>query len=484
MTYYFGATKNITLSPSQNNFAVTLPTGQYDVVLLANAQDILSPVSIQTGDRKVDVLKALVETNAGKWNKNTLPMWGEIKNLAIDPVTGFSQSHPVEMIRMVAKVDLDVDAAASTDFSLTDVRVYNYSSKGTLVPDLAPTQPAGGYAPITTPQVFEAADGLTPDGCHGLIYLYEAPAGNDTDLSTNTCLVVGGRYKGGAVTYYRIDFIKKENGQKVFLPLLRNNCYLVNITAVNSNGYATPEEALKSPPINMEAQLLDWTGNNMSNVVFDGSYMLGVSTNRMMFSADKAVIRSVYNKLIVNSTVPEGWSVDKITDASNNPNTAPWLTLDSAPTPAGEVFVYVEENTFSVGRTGYIHIRSGKLQQRIEVVQSAARGFGLEVMDKATWQEITTLNFDNIANQSKTFRLSWRPMDALVSIAITATNPGNAFSATGGLFTPPSPSKVSNGFFDYTVTTNHASSGELIRVDVTLTHGIDEMVKTLYIRQR
>ncbi|MDR0758431.1 MAG: hypothetical protein LBF85_11390, partial [Tannerella sp.] len=338
------------------------------------------------------------------------------------------------------------------------------------------------YAPVSTPLVFGVGDGVTVDGCRQIIYTCEAPAGSAANPAGNTCLVVGGRYRSGAVTYYRIDFVGMDGGQKVFLPLLRNNYYLVKIVSVSSRGYATPDEALTSPPVNMETVLLNWTEKDMNNVVFDGNYMLGVSTGRLELSADPQTVRAAGNKLTVMSSVPGGWTVEKITDQSDMPGTANWLTLYSAtPTATGEIFVCVTENTSAVERKGYIHIRSGKLQYRVEVVQSATHGFGLEIIDKQTWQEISMLDFDRTAGQEKTFKVIWRP--ATAGVTVTVSYPVNGFSGTG---VPSNNTSITSpdGWYNCTIRTGAVSDNTLTRLDFTLSDGMNIAVKTLFIRQR
>ena len=363
MRYCFGVTKSniLIVDPSLKSFDVTLPTGEYDVVILANAQEVLAQSAISLGDTKENVLRALVETNAGKWNRDYIPMWGQIDRLSIDAETGLGNNNTVEMMRMAARIDLEVDPALSADFSLTSVRLYNYSSQGALVPDQsklgqagtvsAPTQPAaaGGYAPVSTPLLFDAADGVRADGCERAIYLYEAPAGKAESLQTNACIVVGGRYKGGAETYYRIDFVGMENGQKVFLPLLRNNYYPVKIVNVSSDGYGKPEEALALHPMNIETIPLNWTQKGANHVVFDGNYMLGISTNRMSLPADLQTTRAAGYKFTVVSNVPGGFTIEKITDQSNAAGTASWLSVyDTQPTAAGDIFVCVDSHSVSI----------------------------------------------------------------------------------------------------------------------------------------
>jgi hypothetical protein len=48
------------------------------------------------------------------------------------------------------------------------------------------------------------------------------PAGNAANLPDNTCLIVGGSYRGGVTTYYCVDFVDK-NSSDAFLPSRRKN---------------------------------------------------------------------------------------------------------------------------------------------------------------------------------------------------------------------------------------------------------------------
>ncbi|MDR2775351.1 MAG: FimB/Mfa2 family fimbrial subunit [Tannerella sp.] len=496
MTYYFNASGSniLTVSASQKTFDVTLPTGEYDVVVLANAQEIVDQSDISLGDTKENVLKALVETNAGKRNRNTIPMWGRVDRLNINAGTGLSNKNAVEMMRMLAKIDIEVASSATGDFTLTDVRLYNYSSQGALVPDMnnlaagnftvAPTQPsvAGGYAPASAPLVFDAGDGVTANECKRIIYICEAPAGDNANLSGNTCLVVGGSYKGGTITYYRIDFVGMANDRAVFLPLLRNSYYLVKIVSVSNNGYSTPEEALNSPPVNMETAFLSWTENGMNNVVFDGKYMLGVSASQLTFSCDAQTAMTAGNKLTVISTVPNGWEIEKITDQSGIPNTAAWISVSTSSAMSGvsvNIFVYTEKNTSSSERTGYIYISSGKLRYCVEVIQGTAPGFGLEVIDSVTFREITTLDFSYAGGQKNSFKVIWKPVTAKVTV--TVSNPGTAFSGSG---LPANNITLAGGSASYTITSMPVSNNRLTRIDFTLYTGVNMEVKTLFIRQK
>jgi hypothetical protein len=496
MTYYFGTSGNNiqTVSPFQKTFEATLPTGEYDVVILANAREIINSSNISTGDTKENVLKALVEINPDKWSGNAIPMWGRMDRLTISPSTGLSDKSGIEMVRMLAKIDVEITPSAAGDFTLTDVRLYNYSSQGALAPDLtswpagniavSPTQPSvtGGYATISTPLVFDTGDGVTADGCKRIIYAYEAPAGFETTPSGNTCLVIGGSYQGGATTYYKVDFTSQEKGQPVFLPLLRNNYYLIKVINVNSNGHSSPEMALASTSGNMSTVLLQWTEKGMNNVVFDGEHMLGVSTNRLTLQGNAYMTAGINNKLTLLTTVPDGWKVEKITDASGISDTAPWLTLSNLAGTSGvveDIFVYAEKNTSLSDRTGYIYIRSGKLQYCVEVIQSVTSGFGIDVTDLSTFRPVELFDFTCQAGQVRTFSVEWRPATARMTIYVTKINGG--FSGTGA---PDSNITLGGNSQTYTVTSNAVAEERLTRLDFTLTDGIMTETKTLFLRQK
>jgi hypothetical protein len=496
MTYCLGVNGNNIRSNSlsQKTFDATLPTGEYDVVILANAQDIIDGSNISLGDTKENVLKALVKTNVGKWNENSIPMWGRIDNLTIDLETDFSDRYPVEMVRMLAKIDVETLASASADFSLTDIRLYNYSSQGALVPDPAtwpadnmavlPTQPsaAGGYGVVSTPLIFDDTDGVTPNGCKQIIYTCEAPAGSTTNLSGNTCLVIGGSYRGEATSYYKVDFVGEENSRQVFLPLLRNNYYLIKIVRVSGSGYPSPEMALNSPSVNMNTLLLYWTEQGMNNVVFDGKYMLGVSTDRLTLPSDAYTTAGSDNTLTVMTTVPAGWEIEKITDSSGTASTVPWLTLDAmsgAPGAAKDVTVLTGKNTSTSDRMAYIYIRSGNLRYCVEVNQGTVSGFGIEVTDLSTGQPVSQYDFTYQAGQVKEFKVVWKPTTTKVTVYVT--NPGTAFSGTG---VPVNDSKLTGGSKTYTITGNGVTTDRLTKLDFTLTDGIRTEVKTLFLIQK
>ncbi|MDR2389802.1 MAG: FimB/Mfa2 family fimbrial subunit [Tannerellaceae bacterium] len=492
MTYCFGATKtgSLTIANGQTTFDVDLPAGTYDVMLLANAQSIVEGASIVLGQTKNDIIQRLVRESHVLWSDQAIPLWGSLPGLEIK-AGEIPASQTVEMIRMMAKIDIDMEESLKAYFSIEHIRLYNFSSRGSLVPDAgvlsgnrvtAPTRPAGseGFRPMTTPLEYNASEGLTPEGCKRLIYVYEAPAGSDATLGDNPCLIVGGRYKGGDLGYYRIDFVGSSNGQKVYLPLLRNHTYTLHITGVSSRGYDKEEEALASPPLNLETTLLAWTDNEVKHVVFDEHYMLGTSAERLDLTADALPYNTAWNKLRVVASRPSGYSME-VVGPDGTPATAQWLSVN-IPNAQNkeEIFVRAEENATGAERVAYLRFRSGKLERTVTVVQSAARGFRLTILDKARLTEISQADFTGNANQKQTVQVLWQPASATLRVEVSHI--AAAFSGQG----LPADQTVfqANGFTEFTLVTKQATQGMLTRVDFILSDATGRSaVKTLFVRQ-
>ncbi len=88
-------------------------------------------------------------------------------------------------------------------------------------------------------------------------------------------------------TFFRIDYLKRTGTEAdatyEYLPLLRNHRYLVNITEVGGPGFDTEEDARKGPAANIMYNVVVWNESTMSNVQYDGQYMLGVSDDHFTF---------------------------------------------------------------------------------------------------------------------------------------------------------------------------------------------------------
>lgn len=103
-----------------------------------------------------------------------------------------------------------------------------------------------------------------------LLYTYPCKSSE----STNTCLVVGGKYKGiDDFVYYRIDLTENETGNR--LDINPNHWYEVEIKSVNSQGYPTADEAARHPS-DIEVEIKDHAPTVL-DMAFDGIRELGVT---------------------------------------------------------------------------------------------------------------------------------------------------------------------------------------------------------------
>ena len=103
-----------------------------------------------------------------------------------------------------------------------------------------------------------------------LLYTYPCKSSE----STNTCLVVGGKYKGiDDFVYYRIDLTANETGKR--LDINPNHWYEVEIKSVNSQGYPTADEAARHPS-DIEVEIKDHAPTVL-DMAFDGIRELGVT---------------------------------------------------------------------------------------------------------------------------------------------------------------------------------------------------------------
>ncbi len=468
-------TDNITTDPDGSNiktFTVKVPEGTYDMVILANARKSLSAAlgNITTGDYKAAVLSKLLLSNNGKWNANIssegyipIPMWGEIKNITVS--AGMPAVNPVSLVRMVAKIDVSLSTSEAKDkFNLESIRLYNYNDKGLVAPDeanwnegtlsvTAPSVPASAQKPsdpASMPLIYEG-EAITKDenrgiSCSGEIYTFEAPSGTDSSMESNTCLVIGGTYDGDAQpTYYRVDIANTTGtgagATTTYLPILRNHNYRVNIAAIKGPGLVDPEVAFRSRPVNIEASVINWSDGQITDVVFDGQYMMGVSQGKFIFSREARELSSSDNTLLVTTDFPSGWKVDKIVDASSG-NNAGWISLSPTSGEANSITttrLLLSENDGSGTRTANVHLTAGRLNYIMKVEQSTTVDVYVSITNSAG-DEISILDFVSTKQDvtagtlpaSQQFKINWSPASSdLFFTSTTASNPFTYFSGTG-----------------------------------------------------
>lgn len=538
--YYHTVYSNtITTDPGDTRiktFSVDIPEGTYDMVILANARqsvaDVLSGVT--TSDPKADVLSRLLLSNSGKWNSDPasgsyipIPMWGEIASITVN--SAMAANNPVALLRMVSKIDVALTTSnATSKFKLESVRLYNYYDKGQIAPDAsnwnagtnvvtAPSVPSSAQKPTNpalTPLIYTGSEITTTDiSSIGEIYTFEAEAGNSTDLQNNTCLVIGGTYVGDSQpTYYRVDFANTTgtgSGTTVtYLSLLRNYRYKVNITDVKASGFTNPTDAFNSRPVNISAEIIEWNDSGISDIEFDGQFMLGVSQGKFDFTKSAYTTSSEGNTVSIttdyksNDGSSQGWKISSIVDGSGNAITD-WLTTSVSSGNANvttDMQLLLTENNSGQERKGYIHISAGRLTYVIEVSQSIVPSLSLALKDAVSGEEISELVFvsqtADIVPPTQQFTASWMPINVECDLSSTGIS-GNPFSFYTGSDTPGEGAYIQTtasgtGKQTYTIrpaafTQSEIDNNPLLekssKIDFQVSNGMNYKSKTIYLRQ-
>lgn len=426
-------------------FTVKVLEGTYDMVVLANSRQNVTTIlnDINEGDSKESVLEKLLVHNTGKWNTDSgsngyipIPMWGEIS--AVTVTSEMLSNIPLTLLRMVTKVDVTLTSEdAKTKFELKSIRLYNYNNKGYIAPTpinwnsednivIAPSIPSLATKPENpeqSPLLYDGAAINNGVSCTSEIYTFEALAGSSSNLHSNTCLVIGGIYENDSnETYYRIDFTNTSETTVTYLPLLRNHCYKVNITALGGAGYTSPEEAFKYPTFNVESEIISWNESKITDIVYDGQYMLGVSQREYVFSREERAIYSDDNVLSITTDYPEGWKIEKIIDEEGTP-IGDWLNLSIQNGDAGttiDVSVILKENELPEPRKGFIHLVAGRLRTIIQVIHETEPGKLFVIKDILGLSVKEPFFFSSVGVQpeAQQFTLKWLPTTVDVAVAI------------------------------------------------------------------
>lgn len=425
------------------SFSVKIPEGSYNMVILANARNILASIikEIPTGTPKETVIGKLIVSNNGKWNTTPtspdympIPLWGEIEH--IDVTQSKSNTPFVHLVRMVAKIDVVLTSeTAQNKFKLESIRLYNYNNQGRIAPEsinwdankkhvTAPSIPSSAQKPldpVNNPLVYDESVITQGISCMNEIYTFETEAGSASSLSQNTCLVIGGKYGSEQQpSYYRIDFAKTSSDKTTYLALLRNHSYKVNINDINAPGVSTPEEAFHSRPINIEAEVIAWNDAIISEIVVNGQYMLGVSKGKFSFSRNEQTESSSDNTLTVTTDYPQGWIVNKIINEHDEP--ADWLDIVPKKGVAGvdtETKLLLSLNNTGNIRKASVQIEAGRLIYQVQVTQDIKGEIEIRILDSNGESDITELFFTSPASGTPTpekFIVQWTPSSEIIKI--------------------------------------------------------------------
>ncbi|MCL2727382.1 MAG: hypothetical protein FWD56_03270 [Bacteroidales bacterium] len=378
-------------------------------VLITNARSqidalVASRADGWVGQEKEGMLSKLTfDLNGGdRWkavgpsNFTAIPMWGETEPIVIDPSTSSISSAPIPMVRMAAKIEVQLDQSVlgiTNAFKLKSVHLYNTNQSGRIVPisgtdymglDKVAKKASLPYpvTPVTGPVAYTdfSAPGIPDVAMKGAIYLFETAAKNNGNFLTETCIVVGGLYGSDTQeSYYRLDFLSTDGATHV--DILRNHRYVCNIVSVNGRGFPSTDDAYRAKSFNMTANILAWEEGVITHIVFDNQYMLGVSRDRFDFSHEEHNGAHTDNILTVATDYPDGWTASVWADKAGTtpvPQDAvsglPWLRIDPS-SGIGDALPHpmrllTDANIVFAERTAYIHIKAGRLTYIVTVVQN------------------------------------------------------------------------------------------------------------------
>lgn len=467
-----GVAPGFTASENKWRVSVQLPAGSYNFMAVVNVP-WTELEGIVSGTEQVIVRQLERNVAAGTWplvsnNVTPMPMWGLLKNKTTPLQNGTLE---FKMTRMLAKVE--VDATGVSNFTLTSVRYYNYTTRGFLVPDYSKAGiceiAADGTATIKAPTDYNQPLGkrvgdsefILYSGSHisggksclNSIYVFEAPHvdsfpaeaqwDSKKEWIENPCLVIGGKYAGSSSeTFYRVDFIEKKTGQKdVWHSILRNNVYKVSINKVSGPGYEGSDgykTAYKSAPMNMDVSIYVNKESDKSGLATDGPYHLSVSDNEFVIARSKAPGTGF--PITVKTNYPHGWKAEIFGDAAGTTklmgvnidqtiNVDSWLSLSGTTSEstatAGSNMTANLIGGKQVG-TAYVKITAGRMSVVVKVMCSIAPDFARSHVVLAMDDNGQYLNFSQ--NGVSTGR-----KDRSLTFAVTETDNVNIPSNVQGL---------------------------------------------------
>ena len=291
----------------------------------------------------------------GVWKDGELPMWGVSDPVRVDHSAGaVPKLGTVYLVRAVARVDVglnlsymsegastfDEKAGGIEGITLTKVFFYNTNTTGRVSPfengiywdeaNRKAKQPSiPDPAPAVTGKIDRTSSIVDEKILLREVYVPEAvnaptaatqgangetlPENNTENYLKRPYIVVGltgaDKSRPDKETFFRIDYLKRTGAEAdatyEYLPLLRNHRYLVNIKAVGGPGFDTEEDARKGPAANIMYNVVVWNESTMSDVLYDGQYMLGVSADHFTFYREGGSLTAK-----VQTSWPEGFTVE------------------------------------------------------------------------------------------------------------------------------------------------------------------------------
>ena len=347
----------------------------YNIVLLANipASGALKTAvdAIAVGADRATVLTALTQTYAGN---PTMPVpMASIPKTAVQISEGMS-ALSFDMIRMVARIDVELATAVATSYSVKQVLFYNYNTigrvwtnnySGTTTTGIATLSNRGTAAAGSSYAVANTrSGGLALTNFEALMYAQEATV---SAVANRPCIVIELEDKSGVSQgFYRADFWSN-TGTPQYLDILRNHRYQFTVTEVNGTGFSTPDDAYNSTPAGITTEVISIDESEIKEIVVSGNYWLGLSSTNVELSQ----AAQTDNSILAKTNVTAGWSVEGIYNdaACSMAHNSAWLT--SATKSGNNLTVTVIQNPSLGSRAAYVKLTAGTLENVVRVVQKA-----------------------------------------------------------------------------------------------------------------
>lgn len=262
---------NVVEDTQSNNYLITLnhlsKSGTFDFVFIGNHVVADFPV----GTKKSDLLSSLDFEVQGEWgiNNHSVPMWGEARNIRIEPRQGVvngGKAFDVKMLRSMARLDFRYNS--SYNYKIGEIYIFNALNKGTVVPSVTALDTDGMATKPTIPSnVQYNASAKTEHENQPYLYfsdtdineqglltlLPESDQLNATD-EERVSVVIGVYFKDKSIRYFKIEF---KNSEGELINILRNYRYIISVDYVRGEGYKTAIEAANNPAEGIGVDIVD-----------------------------------------------------------------------------------------------------------------------------------------------------------------------------------------------------------------------------------
>lgn len=307
-------------------------------------------------------------------------MWGraDLKDI-------IAKGSSITMLRNTANVSV---TNAAKNFTFSGFTVTGTSDRGTVAPQgwtynpAAPTIPSGAAA-STGAVIHGASDGIRVFET----LADETKPGTTEEFITRSRIIIEGTYNG-VKGYYTVAFRTRSGyagsevpGNYHYAPIdiIRNHHYIVNIKEVRAQGYATIADAMKAEPDNRIAVMITDKTPEITDIIADRDYMLGVSDD----------VNVAWDETNPKISIATNWvnpSGGKPYEVTVSGSAMQWVTLANITDDGGTVTDYGTQNGANVttyvvtvpilqnansnlSREAELTIRVGDLTRTVKIIQ-------------------------------------------------------------------------------------------------------------------